>query len=177
MLKGERIRLREYKDDYIPMAKEFINDPEVCLNLNPQIPFPISLKEEKEWFEKQRKDDNNHNFAIVTLDEEKYIGGINDFDWKNSVATVGIFIGAEKYRNKGYGTEAMGILLDFIFNQVNVNKVMLEVFSFNKRAISSYKKNGFVEEGRLRENVFRNGEYHDEVLMGLLRREYAKLKK
>jgi RimJ/RimL family protein N-acetyltransferase len=115
----------------------------------------------------------------VTLDEEKYIGGcgINDFDWKNSVATVGIFIGAEKYRNKGYGTEAMGILLDFIFNQVNVNKVMLEVFSFNKRAISSYKKNGFVEEGRLRENVFRNGEYHDEVLMGLLRREYAKLKK
>ena len=174
MLKGKRIRLREYKDDYIPKAKEFINDPEVCLNLNPQIPFPITLKEEEEWFEDQRKDDNTYNFAIVTLDEEKYIGGcgINDFDWKNSVVTVGIFIGDKEYRDCGYGTEAMDILLDFIFNQINVNKVMLEVFSFNKRAINCYKKSGFIEEGRLRQNVFRDGKYHDEILMGLLREEY-----
>ena len=178
MLKGKRIQLREYKEDYISQAKEFINDPEVCLNMNPQVPFPITIEEEKEWYENQRKDDNCYNFAIITLDDEKYIGGcgINDFDWKNSVVTVGIFIGDEDYREKSYGTEAMSLLLNFIFNQININKVMLEVFSFNERAIKSYKKNGFVEEGRLRQNVFRNGEYHDEVIMGLLRDEYYELK-
>ncbi|MFW5787163.1 MAG: GNAT family N-acetyltransferase [Bacillota bacterium] len=179
MLTGDRIQLREYKEDYITKAKDYINDPEVCLNINPQTPFPITLKDEEEWFENQRKDDNQRNFAIITKDDKEYIGGcgINDIDWKNSVVKVGIFIGKKEYRGKGYGTEAMKILLEFIFNQMNINKVMLEVFSFNKRAIKSYKKNGFVEEGRLRENIYRNGKYHDEILMGLLRREYEDLDK
>ena len=179
MLTGDRIRLTEYKKEYIELAKEYINEPEVCLNLNPGIPFPVTLEEEKDWFEEQRKDDNTYNFAIVTNDpEEKYIGGcgIHDIDWKNSVAHIGIFIGHRNYRNNGYGTESISLLLDFVFNQTTLNKIMLEVFSFNKRAINSYKKNGFIEEGRLRENIFRNGEYHDEIIMGILRREYEKMK-
>lgn len=180
MLTGKRIRLTEYREDYIDLAKEYINDPEVLLNLQQSIPVPVTLEDEKEWFENQRKDDNSYNFAIVTNDpEEKYIGGcsLHDIDWKNSVASVGIFIGHRNYRDDGYGTEAMELLLNFIFNQTTLNKIMLKVFSFNKRAIKSYKKNGFIEEGRLRQNIFRNGKYHDEIIMGILRREYKKHKK
>lgn len=80
--------------------------------------------------------------AIETLDEGRYIGGcgINSLDWKNSVATVGIFIGDKNYWGKGYGTDAMKVLLRFIFEQMNINKVKLFVYSFNERAIKSYEK-------------------------------------
>jgi len=66
----------------------------------------------------------------------------------------------------------MRVLLRFIFEQMNINKVKLNVFSFNQRALRMYQKCGFKEEGRLRQELFRDGEYHDIILMGLLREEY-----
>nr|WP_206076217.1 GNAT family protein [Marinitoga lauensis] len=76
--------------------------------------------------------------------------------------------------NNGYGTEAMKLLVNFIFDEMNINKVKLHVFSFNKRAIRSYEKVGFKVEGVLREQIFREGKYHDEIIMGILRREWQK---
>jgi len=87
------------------------------------------------------------------------------------VATIGIFLG-QPFWNKGLGTEAVRILIEFAFGELNVNKIKLQVFSFNKRAIRSYEKNGFKIEGVLREEVYRNGQYYDEIVMGLLASEW-----
>lgn len=174
MYEGKLVKLRELKSEDIHLAYEFMNDQDVVMYLNPGIPYPMTLEKEKAWFEAQKNNNDTYSFSIETLEEGLYIGGcgINNYDWKNGTATVGIFIGNREYKSKGYGTDAMAVLLDFIFKQTNINRVQLYVYSFNERAIKSYRKNGFVEEGRLRQRIFRNGRYYDEVVMSILREEY-----
>lgn len=177
MYTGKKVRLRAYEKEDIIYAWKYINDEEIKRLLMPGIPYPLTLEEEEKWFQEQSAFKDTYNFAIETLDEGKYIGGcgINHLDWKNSVATVGIFIGDKDYLSKGYGTDAMNTLVGFIFNQMNINKVKLNVYSFNERAIKSYKKSGFKTEGTLRQEIFRDGKYYDEYIMGILREEFLNL--
>ncbi len=174
MFSGEKVRLREYKKEDVKIAQRFINDEEIIRTLRPTVPYPCTLEEEQKWFEKVSSTNDTYNFAIETLKDSRYIGGcgVNKVDWKNSVVTVGIFIGDKDYWGKGYGTDAMKILIRFIFEQMNVNKVKLHVYSFNERALKSYKKCGFVKEGVLRQEIFKDGKYHDIIAMGILREEY-----
>ena len=66
----------------------------------------------------------------------------------------------------------MKVLMNFIFEEMNINKIKLNVYAFNERAIKSYEKCGFKKEGLLRQEIFRQGKYNDEVVMGILREEY-----
>ena len=177
MYTGEKVRLREYKKEDIVPAQNYINNPEVKRLLNPGIPFPTTLADEEKWIESLSATKDVYSFAIETLEDNKYIGGcgINSIDWKNSVAVVGIFIGDKQYWGKGYGTDSMKTLIKFIFEQMNVNKIRLNVFSFNERAIKSYKKCGFKIEGTLRQELYRDGKYYDDILMGILREEWGQL--
>lgn len=171
---GEKIRLRAYKREDAPLAQEYLNDWEVKRLLTPGIPYPILLEEEEKWVSNQSAFNDTYSFAIETLEDGKYIGGCgtNKVDWKNSTAVVGIFIGNKDYWGKGYGTDAMKVLIKFIFEQMNLNKIKLDVYSFNERAIKSYKKCGFKVDGVLRQEIFRDGEYHDEYVMSILKEEY-----
>jgi RimJ/RimL family protein N-acetyltransferase len=174
MYTGEKVRLREYRKEDIALKVSFVNDPEVIHGLVADTPFPLTLHEEEEWFESISGTQDTYKFAIEALENGRYIGGcsINDVDWKNSVATIGIFIGDKNYRGKGYGADAMGVLLKFIFLQMNINKVRLIVYSFNKNAIKMYEKMGFKVEGILRQEMYRDGAYHDKIAMGILREEF-----
>jgi len=173
LLEGKQVRLREYRKEDVVLAHKYINDFEVKRLLFPGIPFPMRLEEEEKWYESQSAFKDTYSFAIESLESGEYLGGcgINEVDWKNSVVIVGIFLG-KPFWNKGFGSDAMRILLRFIFEQMNINKVNLNVYSFNERAIASYVKCGFKVEGRLRQRVFRDGKYHDEVIMGILRSEF-----
>lgn len=71
-----------------------------------------------------------------------------------------------------YCTEAIKLIQEFSFNKLNLNKLELEVRTYNNRAIHCYEKYGFVEEGRLQENFFTDGEYTDTLVMGILKSEY-----
>ncbi len=177
MYTGKKIRLREYREEDIELALSYINDAEVKKLLMPGVPYPLTLEDEYKWFQNISAFHDTYNFAIETLEDEKYIGGcgINRLDWKNKVATVGIFIGDKDYWGKGYGTDAMKVLMKFIFEQMNINKIKLHVYAFNERAIKSYKKCGFTVEGVLRQELYRDGKYHDEYVMGILRDEYKKM--
>ncbi|KYH35470.1 spermidine N(1)-acetyltransferase [Clostridium tepidiprofundi DSM 19306] len=177
MLIGKKVILRDYRKEDAKLAHQYINDFELRKFLTPGIPYPLTLEEEQNWVDSQSKSDKNtFSFAIESIKDSKYIGGcgINNIDWKNSIATVGIFIGNKNYLGKGFGTDAMNLLLEFIFCEMNIHKVKLHVYSFNKRAIRSYEKCGFVKEGTLRQELFREGKYHDEYIMGILREEFFK---
>lgn len=170
----KKVELREYRIDDIEKAQKFINDSEVKMLLHPGIPYLYTYQDEQKWFDTITATKDVYSFAIETIKEKEYIGGcgINNIDWKNSVVEVGIFIGDKNLWGKGYGTDAMKILIRFIFDQMNINKIKLKVFSFNERGIKSYEKCGFKKEGILRQEIFRNGKYYDDILMGLLRNEY-----
>ncbi|WP_027623383.1 GNAT family N-acetyltransferase [Clostridium lundense] len=176
MYYGERIKLRAYKREDVPLACEYMNDNEMKRLLVNKIPYPMILEEEEKWFESLVNLKDSYNFAIEDLESGKYIGGcgINQINWLNRIAIIGIFIGDKNYWGKGYGADAINTLVNFIFQQMNMNKVKLSVFSFNERAKKCYEKCGFKVEGVLRQELFRDGKYNDEYIMSILFGEWKK---
>lgn len=175
MFTGKLVKLRAYKSEDIEKAQAYVNDPDFKRLVMPGVPYPLTLKDEETFIQKQSAFTDTYSFAIETLDGE-YIGGCgtNKVDWKNSNCVIGIFIGHKDYWNKGYGSDALEILVNFIFKEMNLNRITLNVFGFNARAIRAYEKCGFVKEGVLRQAIFKDGSYHDDVVMGLLREDYFK---
>jgi RimJ/RimL family protein N-acetyltransferase len=95
-----------------------------------------------------------------------------DTDWISRNAEVGIVIGEKDYWNKGYGSEAMQLMLKHGFETLNLHRIWLRVYGFNTRAIRAYEKSGFVHEGRKREASFIQGKYHDVLIMSVLQPEW-----
>jgi RimJ/RimL family protein N-acetyltransferase len=175
MYVGEKVRLRAYRKEDLELRLSYINDTEVVEGLVPDTPYPMTFHEEEKWFESISALKDTYKFAIETIEDMKFIGGcsINAVDWKNRVATVGIFIGDKTYWGKGYGRDAMRVLLSFIFMEMNMNKARLTTYSYNLRAIKSYEKCGFMTEGVLRQEIYRGGNYFDKISMGILKDEFV----
>lgn len=172
-LEGQTVRLRPYGTrDNIQEILDLINDPDTLHFMRPTAPFPFSVKDEEQFLSQISFTNLNYNFAIETLEDNTYVGGcgVNAMDLVNGVATVGIWV-AKPYWNKGYGTDAMKTLVRYLFDSVPVRKIKLNVFSFNPRAIRSYEKCGFTVEAVLKEEIFRGGTYHDDIVMSLYRRD------
>ena len=112
-------------------------------------------------------------FAIETR-EGRHIGNTNFFNVspENRSAELGIMIGEKDCWFKGYGSDALVTLLRFGFDEMNLNRVELWVYGLNARAQSAYRKVGFIEEARLRGDLYREGAYDDAVVMGILRDEF-----
>ncbi len=176
MFKGEKIRLREYRKDDLEKLFEIINEDEYKINVASRIPYPVTFNDIQEDFKKISGYKDYYDFAIESIDEGKFIGecGVKSVDWKNRKTEIYIFLGKD-YVEKGYGTDAMKVLLNFIFNEMNLHKVKLSVFSFNTRAIKCYKKCGFRVEGTLREELYKKGRYYDLIMMGILKEEFIKV--
>ena len=113
-------------------------------------------------------------FNIRTLPDEKLVGFVVlwGLEWAHGECTVSIALGEPEYWGKGLGTEAMRMILRYAFTELNLHRVMLWVFGYNQRAIRSYAKAGFQQEGILREMVNREGQRHDVHIMGILRDEW-----
>jgi RimJ/RimL family protein N-acetyltransferase len=115
-----------------------------------------------------------HNYSIIDLEKDELIGncGFLDIDHLNQTAEVGLFIGNKDYWNKGFGSEALTLLLDYGFKALNLNNIMLRVYSFNKRAIKSYEKVGFKIIGNRRNALRRGKETYDIIFMDILEKEF-----
>ncbi|TGA99386.1 N-acetyltransferase [Sporolactobacillus shoreae] len=88
---------------------------------------------------------------------------------------LAIGIGEAKNRNKGYGTDALKVILHYAFHELNLNRVSLDVIEYNAWAIHAYEKVGFQHEGRMRDAVLRDGKSYDRLIMGILRSEWEEL--
>lgn len=132
-------------------------------------------KQMEEWFTKG--DEEMAFFMIHTLAEDRTIGMIDlsGFNWHAGHCWVGIGLGEPEFWGKGYGSDAMNIILRFAFRELNLNRVNLNVFEYNPRAIRSYEKVGFKHEGVVRDWMAREGKRWDVVFMGILRREWEAL--
>ena len=169
---GKRVYLSPICAEDAEQYCEWLNDFDVAKNLlifNQQ----LSLEREKALLHEMAKNDAQI-FGIIEIENNKLIGNCSIFriNERNRKAEVGIFIGDKNYWSKGYGIEALSLLVDYGFNILNLNNIMLEVFDFNKRAIRSYEKVGFKEIGRRREAIFLGGEKHDELYMDILASEF-----
>ncbi len=130
------------------------------------------LSKEKALIEKMAE--RGHEYAIVREEDDKLLGNLSLFDIHqiNRTAELGIFIGDREDHNKGYGQEAVKLILSYGFKVLNLNNIMLKVYSFNENAIAAYLKCGFKECGRRHESNFINGKYYDDVYMEILSRDF-----
>jgi len=178
---GERIRFRAAEREDLPTFVRWINDPEVQQGIG--IYLPYSQVAEENWFESMLKHPlDEHVLAIEVRQpaanggEEswKLIGscGFSDIDRRNRSAEFGINIGEKDYWNRGYGTEAVRLLVKYGFNTLNLHRIFLRVFETNPRAVRAYEKAGFTHEVRYRQAEFRNGKYIDMLVMSILRDEF-----
>ncbi len=177
MLRGKRISLTPIKREYIESFLRWFNDPEITQYL--LMYRPLTQMEEEDWLENLKNRQDTISFSIVASNDDNseiLIGncGIHNINWKNRVGEAGITIGEKQYHNKGFGTEAMELLLDYGFNTVNLNRIELFVYEYNTRAINLYKKLGFTEEGRKRQFMWNKGKYHDAIMMGMLAEEWRR---
>lgn len=167
MYNGTLVRLRAFEQGDLEGNHRFINDYDTVKGMLSGIPFPASYEDERRWLEQQSSySRGEYQFAVEDFQGDM-VGrcGVIRLDWKNRVAEVAIMIGPD-WRGRGYGKEAMALLCDFCFQEMNLHKLKVSVFAFNEAAIRCYAANGFQEEGRLRREIFRSGAYHDVVLMG-----------
>ena len=172
-LVGDRIYLSPRSIEDVEKFTEWMNDFEITDYLG-RSGSTMSLAGEKRYLETE--DNSQGVFSIITLKEDKLIGsielkGVNDIN-TNRKATLGIFIGDKEYQNKGYGTEAIRLILEYGFKYLNLHSIKLYVFSFNKRAQRCYEKCGFKEVGKSREDVFINGKWYDTIIMDILENEF-----
>jgi RimJ/RimL family protein N-acetyltransferase len=174
MFKGERVALRSMNRDDLPRLCEFNNDVEVELAGGGDPPLPQSLARLEAEYDQKIASGGRDGAAFAIEADGKFIGqcALFDFDAFNHTCQLGITIGDKAYWGKGYGREAVRLLLDYAFRLRNVRKVWLTVNGTNDRAIRSYRACGFVEEGRQRAQVWSNGAYIDLVYMGVLRDEW-----
>jgi RimJ/RimL family protein N-acetyltransferase len=177
MLKGERVTLRGIRREDLLRLWEFNNDPEVEIAGGGDPPIPQSLERlEAEYDENLKKGSRDStNFAIEA--DGKFIGqcGLYGFDDFRGVAhrcDLGIAIGDKEYWGRGYGREAVSLLIDYAFTHWNMQRVGLQVMATNERAMRSYRAVGFIEEGRLRRHGWSNGKYVDSICMSILREEW-----
>lgn len=171
MYQGRLTRLRAFERSDAQKNHEFVNDFDTVRGMASNILFPCSLDDEQRFIDQQSSyTRGEYQFAVETLDGT-LVGrcGILRVDWKNSLAELGIMIGKEN-RGMGYGTDAMDVLCRFCFQEMNLRKLKLSVIAFNAAALKCYEKCGFSPEGILKNEVFREGAYHDVILLARFRR-------
>jgi len=179
LLKGNKIRLTSLKDsDIIDIATWY--EDAYSLRLFDTMPsFPYSERHISNWIRTRQESNENYMFAVRPINNDSFLGYIdlNDISWNNKVANLSIGIGAKDARGKGYGTEAMNLILQFGFHELNLHRIQLNVLSYNEPAIALYEKVGFTREGCYREFVQRDGQKYDMYLYGILYPEWLKIQK
>ena len=174
ILKDQICTLRPVNQDDITRSLVWRNDPLIKKDLQ-TYRLPITEPMEDDWIEKAMNGDQDRVvFAIDDNVSKKHIGFIelNLINYFNRTAQFAIVIGDKSSQGKGIGNSATSQLLDYGFNQLNLNKVYLQVASYNSKAIALYNRIGFIQEGTLRDQYYKDGSYYDMIPMGILASEF-----
>ncbi len=175
-LVGDRIYLRPLEMDDLERCQRWFNDPQVRHFLDTV--YPLSREAERSFLEKivgqPIGPGSDIILAIALQTDDLHVGnvGLHRINTVDRNAELGIAIGEKNMWQKGLGTEACRLLVEYGFATLNLHRIYLRVHSDNSRARAAYQKIGFQQEGVWREALFRQERYQDVVLMGLLREEY-----
>lgn len=174
-LQGQKVYLRPYQLEEAAMVYRATFEPEVRKLTGTQVIF--TFEQVQQFFQKSQGDSSRVDMVIVTQEGDVPVGEVvlNDINYNNRSANIRILIFAPENFSKGYGSEAMRLMLDYGFGQLNLHRVSLGVYNFNPRAIHVYEKLGFKREGVLRDALFHNHQYVDEIMMSILEDEFRAL--
>jgi RimJ/RimL family protein N-acetyltransferase len=171
---GKLIKLSTPRNEDTAIMAAWEEDSVYLRNLDTDIAYPRSFAQLEE---ENKRSSGSKYFRLRTIEDDELIGFvvIHSIEWNNRSGLLAIGIGEQNNQNKGYGSEALQLILRYAFNELNLNRVGLDVIGYNERAIRAYEKVGFVVEGRVRSAVYRDGVYSDRIYMGILKSEWEKV--
>jgi UDP-4-amino-4,6-dideoxy-N-acetyl-beta-L-altrosamine N-acetyltransferase len=174
MIKGNLVTLSKPNREHMPLLSSWRNTPEFRKYYREY--RDGNLEDQFHWFDNVlMKDPTWHHFIARPKDNPEKIIGVAFLNHIHPVYRTGEFgitLADENYRGKGYGKDMLLTLMDFGFNQLNLNKIWCEVYS-NNSSIHLYRKIGFQDEGLLKQQVFKDGNYLDSHLLGMLHSDYT----
>lgn len=170
---GKRLYLRSLEEADVARVTVWMNDVETTRYLLTGR-FPLTHGEESTWLSTHSGKQSNVLLGICRNEDDQHIGncGLHEINWVDRHCLLGIVIGDSRERGRGYASEVVGMLLEYAFVDLNLERVELSYMAGNDRAEKVYRKAGFFEEGRLRGKRYRDGKYIDEVVMSILRAEW-----
>lgn len=172
MIAGEKVILRALEKEDLERCYRWINDPQIVHTLKSR--YPMAIEKESEWLEHAiHSDGRQRHFAVERRDDRAHIGNasLHEIDWISRVASFGMFIGEPGAWNKGFGSDTISTLCRFAFQEMNLRKLKINVFDYNERAKHLLESLGFSKEGLLREEFYRDGNYHDIVIFSSFRKK------
>lgn len=173
-LRADSVRLAAVDLADLDIASRHDEDAGFWRLLSADPVYPVDPDKKREQFKKLLKAENAFHFSIRLISDDSFIGtvSLHSIEWSNGNSELGMGIGSRDDWGRGYGAEALAIILKHGFDELNLHRVSLGVFEYNARAIALYESAGFIREAVLRERVRRDGAWFDEYKYGLLRREW-----
>ena len=172
MLSGKKVYLCPVERESLEQLRQWRNKPELRKYFREH--REISKDMQLQWFEKRVLGDPNQvNFEIRDLNTDTLIGhcGLYYINWIHRHGEFGIYVGDDKFRSGGFGSDALRVLINYGFNDLNLNKIWCEVYT-NNTALKVYEHIGFKYEGKLRQHYYNEGKYWDSTMLSLLKEEY-----
>ncbi|WP_240633327.1 GNAT family N-acetyltransferase [Paenibacillus montanisoli] len=158
-LKGTHVALVPLGNEDLPVLTKWHQDVDFLRALDAVPAFPRSERQIADWLEQSNRSNTTYTFGIRANETNELVGYVelDGIMWSNRVSGVSIAIAHNQNRRKGYGAEALNLVLRFAFHELNLHRVQLTVFGYNTSAIALYEKVGFQKEGAYREFIDRDG--------------------
>lgn len=172
MLWGEQVVLRPFRADDLPIMRKWLRDPETAHTWG-RAPIVTDDAFEADLAGRFTRFDQAGYFAIE--DEQGALIGRIEYEQLDPIdrtVELMIMLGSPERRGRGLGTDALRTLILHLFSDRQIERVWLTVLAWNTAAIRTYEKIGFVREGLRREDIWLDGAWHDQLVMGLIRREF-----
>lgn len=176
MLTGKKVILEEVAPENIEQLRKWRNNPELRQWFREY--KDISVDKQAKWYAERGNNLNPDHvyFQIMEKNPVKNVlagcCGLHYIDFRLRKAEFGVFLGPD-FRGMGLGKEALTMMFDYGFNELNLHKIWCEVYEGND-SINLYRKLGFKDEGVLRDNWFHNGHYGNSIMMSVLETEWRK---
>ncbi|MFY8331552.1 GNAT family N-acetyltransferase [Vagococcus carniphilus] len=178
MFETNNIKLRKVTESDAEIYNKWRNDTDVMYSTSPELD-QYTLDDTIQFISFVTSSQNSKSYMIETKDDNKTVGIVSliNINNKDRSAECIIDIGEKDKWGQGIGKEAFNLIMEYSFKELNLHRLTLRVFSYNKRAIGLYEKLGFKPEGVMREAFYRSGEWHDIHVMGILKKEYLNMEK
>lgn len=175
VIRGDKIALGPLGRDLLPLYQSWMNNPRVVATLGQPVQ-PVTAEAEVQWFDKASTDQEHQiSFTIYELSTLRPIGNTSLFqiDFRHRCAEYGIVIGEVDCWDRGFGTETTRIMLDYGFNALNLQNILLRVYDYNPRGVRAYTRAGFKKIGVRRQAHWLAGRAHDVILMDCIASEFG----
>lgn len=169
---GKRILLRELRKEDMSLLNQLINDYDICQNVVGWSK-PVTMEEQINWF-KNLENDKNIRYAICDKKKQDIIIGtivISKIDWKNRSCSVDIKISKNKQK-KGYGKSAINLVINYVFKELNLNRIAVNILESNVGSRRVFEACGFKIEGIQKQAIYKNGKYNTLINYAILKKEF-----